>query len=377
MSISKLIGSTIQGVNMLRVMTRKRTIDSLSNLTQANVLKARTLHSPSSPSSTLLTATTPLKPAPISKIVSSRSITTVSPGFFTQLKKEEHRISPSRKRIRFDYEDNRTGALALAVPTSILTQKHNDTSALLKLSQTYIKEHASRRVDLFFYTLVAYYGSHILPIVGHTRLQHGRGRSLSDDTSLTQACHSSFTPSLIYKTIFLVKGKINILSGTHLLESLNSTVELPPFVNAFDDLLEGTCRPKCIEILQQVAMGKLNPTQGLNNFLIMMKELLENFALQAHAKEYSRLSHPLFTTYKTYVSPKLIDLVREGTLTTTFLEKTNTVNEEYIQLLLRMTEVEKELCRGDAKKSTKLYSAKFKELQSEILNTARERSYTF
>ncbi|RUR09877.1 hypothetical protein [Legionella sp. km772] len=296
--------------------------------------------------------------------------TSASPAqFFSRLKKEERRFS--RKRLRFDYEDNFTSALSSPYSTEELSEKHKSLSALLAMSEKYIVEHANRRVDLFFYTLVAYYRTNIIPIEGHTSLQHGRGRTLDDDTNLTQACHSSFTPALLDQTIYKKTGRRSLLSGTHLLESLNSTVELPPFVNAFDDILESICRPQCIKILQKVAVGELNPIQGLHHFLTMMNSLLSDFERQAAAKTYSGLSHSFFSSSSPYVSPKLIALVSKGTLNSTFIEGTSTVNEDYVQLLLRMDPEEKAVCRKNAKEKEKLYAKKFAELQEEILSSVR------
>ena len=369
---------------MIRVLAARKTIQKLSTQTPA-------LYTQALPrvSSEIFTPTTPVasvskvsvktkfpvtpkidlapKFSSTPKVDAAPKVSSTSLSFFTQLKKEERRLS--RKRTRFEYEDNFTSALASPYSTTELSEKHSDTSSLLSMSEKYISEHASRRVDLFFYTLIAYYRTNVKPIEGHTVLEHGKGRTLSDETNLTQACHSSFTPSLLDQTIYKKRGKRSLLSGTHLLESLNSTVELPPFVNAFDNLLESICRPRCVEILQKVAVGELNPVQGLNQFLIMMDTLLQDFERQASAKTYSGLSHPIFSGQSAYINPKLIEVVSNGTLGSTFLEDAGTANEEYVQLLLRMNKDEKAACQGGAKKREKIYSKKFTELQEEILQS--------
>lgn len=309
------------------------------------------------------TTSTAAKPGAIPKFASS------SGGFFNQIKNEERRFS--RKRLRLPYDENITGALALPYTTAQLSEQHQNTAAQFTMFRQFIIEHASRRVDLFFYTLIAYYNTKLKPMEGHTSLQHGCGRTLEDDTNLTQACHSSFTPSLIDETIDRKTDKRNLLSGTHLFESLNSTVELPPFVNAFDNILEAICRPRCIDILQRVAAGELNPIQGLNSFLQMMNTVLSDFAEQANEPRYSGLSHSAFSKSTHYVNPKLIELVRIGTLQSSFMEERGVVNPDYLHLLLMLNRDEKAVCYGSAPKREKFYAKKCAELQAITLSSER------
>ena len=281
-----------------------------------------------------------------------------------------------RKRTRFTYEENYTAALALPYSTEQLSRSLGNEQALLALSEQHIKEHANRRVDLFFYTLIAYYRTSILAVEGHTNLQHGKGRTLEDHTSVTQACHSSLIPSLLDKTIYQNRQNQaaykSMLSGTHFLESLNSTVELPAFVNAFDDLLEAACRAQCMDIIREVALGTVTPVQGLARFLSMMDTLLQQFMQQATSGSCS--SPPLGHHY---VNPHLIELVIKGTLATTFSVERDTVNDDYIQLMLRMTPPEQLLCRRFPKNKEKIYEDKMLQLQHEILETeSEERSCT-
>lgn len=290
-------------------------------------------------------------------------------GFFEQLKVEERKLG-HKKRARFYYEANYTMALALPFPDKRLNLKQEND--LIALARPYIIEHANRRVDLFFYTLVAYYQTQVIPTEGHTSLQHGIGRTLKNHTNITQACHSSIIPSLLDETIYHkddtdIRQK-SLLSGTHFLESLNATIELPPFVNAFDDLLEHLCRPYCIELLGEVAVGTLNPIQGLTLFLEMMNDLLHGFQQQAAQSDYTYLEHPLLQGHH-YVNPELIDTVLKGTLAST-LTPEGRVNEEYIQSLLRMTPAERVLCRKA--KGEKIYCKKMMAMKNEILTTESE-----
>ena len=301
--------------------------------------------------------------------------------FFSQLKSEEHKQFFNRRRTRYNYYENYSAALALPCSKYELVKKQNDRNALLALSRNSIIEHANRRVDLFFYTLIAYYKTGISPTNGHTSLQHGRGRTLfreDKESNLTQACHSSFTPALLDKTIYQ-KNRFgerhkSLLSGTHLMDSLNSTVELPPFVNELDDVLEHMCRQKSLELIGRVSLGTLTPIEGLEVFLKMMRDALTELKQSAEKRQQSSLLQYSLSG-QNYINPKLIDLVMRGTLRTTFLTATDTVSDEYIQLLLRMNPEEIVLSEQNNDTRQKLYLDKILDMQKEILETKSELNY--
>jgi hypothetical protein len=273
-----------------------------------------------------------------------------------------------KKRKRSEYEENYSAALALPSASEELETLKDHSTPLPDITKSFIMEHASRRVDLFFYTLVAYYNSGLSPIQGRTSLQHGKGRNMDDKTNITQACHSSFLPALIDETInetYANHQKYNsILSGTHFSDSLNSTVELPIIVNEFDDELENKqfCRKKSIEILNQVSMGKMNPIEGLNQFMQMMALTLKNVAtkMQTVGTLFSRTHE---------VDTELLQLVKEGTFAKIFSEDSQTATHKYIQSLLRLKPHEINVCKHNEKKREKIYLKKIYELQTEVLNT--------
>lgn len=292
--------------------------------------------------------------------------------FFTELKLIEQNELTHKKRKRFSYKDNYTAALALPYSKEELEEKQDDPCVLLEMSKKYVVEHANRRVDLFFYTLIAYYRKNVSPTIGYTNLQHGKGRTINSQINVTEACHSSFIPSLLDETIYQHNGgggKIkSLISGTHFMDSLNSTVELPPFVNAFDTLLENRCRQKCLVILGDVTTGKINPIEGLNFFLKMMQDILQDLKQQAEQNKHSELlGHSIIKQPK--INLKLIDLVLNGTLHTTFSNETQNVADDYIQSLLRMTLEEKEICKNNKMSKEKLYLEKIIEIQNEILQS--------
>ncbi|HAT8178922.1 TPA: hypothetical protein JA361_05460 [Legionella pneumophila] len=291
--------------------------------------------------------------------------------FFSKLKLAEQDQFSYRKRRRFNYQRNFSAALSLPYSRKELDVNQDEQDTLLSMVKKYVIEHANRRVDLFFYTLIAYYNTEIVPTNGYTDLQHGRGRNTNKGRSITEACHSSLIPSLLDSTIYQNKGRLkhkSLLSGTHFMDSLNATVELPPFVNDFDDVLEKTCREKCLKILHDVSLGKINPIEGLTLFLKMMQDILKTFKQEAENESQSVLLQNSLIRKK-FISPNLIDLVIDGTLLTTFSGSTQSASEDYIQLLLRMTAEEKTLCEKDEKSKVKLYLAKIMEIQNEILTS--------
>lgn len=294
----------------------------------------------------------------------------------TVLRAVEHKLFP-KQRVRLPYDTNSSAALSLPIEDSELEQIHQDPTTFLNRSQELVVEHANRRVDLFFYTLIAYHNTQLEPALGHTDLQHGKGRNPTGHENLTQACHSSFTPSLLDATI-LKKGLVDgphksILTGTHFMESLNSTVELPSFVNTFDDVLENNClcRQNCIDILSKVALGQLNPIQGLTEFLIKMSEVLNQLRKDVdNAKHSILLDHSMFG--KPNVSAKLIDLVIKGTFATTFSEKKQVVSDKYIQSVLSLKPKEQKLCERGYKERQSVYNKKITDLQKIILATSSD-----
>ncbi|MDI1351997.1 MAG: hypothetical protein PSV35_04390, partial [bacterium] len=85
--------------------------------------------------------------------------TLLNSQIFDGLKKEEQRQFTDKKRRRFSYSANITASLALPYTIDKLVERKSDFRTLLNMSQNNIIEHANRRVDLFFYTLVAYYNT--------------------------------------------------------------------------------------------------------------------------------------------------------------------------------------------------------------------------
>lgn len=287
--------------------------------------------------------------------------------YFKQLTLEELRQFPNKSgRKRSDFEKNITAALALPYSTKQLGPYATKQDLLIERCKDHIIEHANRRIDLFFYTMVAYYESDTPPTIAPVHMQHGRGRKSPQQEMLTQGCHSSLLPSLLDKTIYNNLGTDrkyrSILSNTHFLDSLNAVIELPKAVNDFDNFLECTCqcREKSLTILQQVALGHHDPIEGLTLFLQFMSQIFADAYPGSMNNQYrlfsssgkKKPSHLKF-------NPKLIAYTAEGTLQTTFDWGSQEASKKYIHALLRIHN-HHTLSRADMLRA-------MKEIQQEIL----------
>lgn len=323
---------------------------------------------------------TPAVVSSVPKLITVTNTTSHPKVLFSQLKIAEAVHFNNKHRRRFNYSTNHSAAIILPFTKKELATKRLDHEALLKLSKEQILEHANRRVDLFFYTLIAYYQTNIIPTTGHTSIQHGKGRATPTNKSLTEACHSSLIPSLLDNTIFLNDGihikRKSILSGTHFMDSLNSTVELPSLVNQFDDVLENACRNKCLDILAHVSLGKINPIEGLTMFLQMMQDFLNDLKDQAKKINHAVLLKHSFNR-QPYLNENLIDLVIQGTLSNTYSNKNQSVLDEYIQLLLRMTPDENLSRDHDELNKGSFYLQAMLNMQNEIFQSKTNHYFNF
>lgn len=294
------------------------------------------------------------------------------------LKAMELKYSPKSPRTHFDYSDNYTAALALPVDDAILEQSKYDVNALFSVSHDAILEHAARRADLAFYTLVLYHNSNKIPQLGWTKIQHGRGRQ-----QVTDAAHSSLTPNLVDTTINdkipldddfdrHLKVKESMISGTHFMDSLNSTIELPKFVNEFDRELEDvySCRQKTIAIIDTVAKGEMDPIEGIKAFFLMMQETFEKI------KQDKRFSKSIFSNLNLKddepisLKGRLLDLSKKGTFINKWCEKSATVNDDYIYMLLRLKKEEIAQCKSSNKLKQKIIKKNILKIQKEISQTS-------
>ncbi|MBA2651548.1 MAG: hypothetical protein H0U73_04690, partial [Tatlockia sp.] len=144
-------------------------------------------------------------------------------------------------------------------------------------SSALVIEHASRRVDFFFLSLLFFYNKSATIQLEQTE---GRGRQLQgvhgNAEYKTQACHSAIASNFI---AYSSMGG-NIAIPDHFAQILNTTVELPKSVNQFDQKLEGKItetlqtawRKAALRILNQTSQAGHNfePRKALIKFLLQL-----------------------------------------------------------------------------------------------------------
>lgn len=284
--------------------------------------------------------------------------------------------SAIEKRIRFkrktsNYRGNRVAALSLDVEDIKLQSLANNPNALFGISKTGIAYHAARRIDLFFYTLIAYHNTGLLPLKGHTYIQHGKGRS-TPEHNITQACHSSLFGAFTDETGAAYplhnneKSPKSILTNTHFLSSLNATVELPGYVNQLDNVIENSSREKAITILQEVARGLYDPIEGLNKFFQLLKTILHDIKKALRKKEVPQELQKI-AELPPAIKNELMALVEKGSFLLKWDENTLQVENDYIELLLRVPHDEKQLCDKSEFYRHKCHDLSMIRLQKEIL----------
>lgn len=269
-------------------------------------------------------------------------------------------INKDKKETRrvFPYKKNVSAALQLPISENKLSRLQSDPATILHMCNEYILEHSQRRADIYFYLLVALYNTHTKLKQGHTILQHGKGRKSTTRQNLTNACHSSLFPNLIDNQ------NRNIFADLHLQDTMNSTVELPIFVNQLDSELEGKIhqpsifRKKSLDILQKVADGQQDPIQGFRQFLKIANENLASLGNNDRKNNayLLRKSGPLKE-----IKLQLLQIVKSGTACDE--EKKF---KEYVNLLLRLTPPEIIKSRKSIVNEKKIHLEKIYSIQKEI-----------
>lgn len=252
--------------------------------------------------------------------------------------------------INKQMEDLEAQAQKMEDPDDMILQK-------VELARAQIIEHAARRVDVFFYLLLAVKGKFVTVTKDSTVKQHGKG----SEKKGTQACHSSLFPnikltpipapevkpywpfSLFSENKSSTPAPISI-TGTYLEEVLNMTVELPSIVNGFDGHLEGRFQStvyirECIDIINRVSKNEIDPIKGINEFLKTMNAFFTHM-------EYDYIKKPEYGCIKKESQPDLpksLKKVLEYEIAGTFHaanKETLTITDQYIYLMLRLNRVE-------------------------------------
>lgn len=205
------------------------------------------------------------------------------------------------KREKTDYKSNKTYALRTLFggnnPPTI--DQLNDSVLLesaIKGHSYDIKEHACRRVELFFLLCVAFYKTNRKVSLADTDKQHGQAKK----GFRYAACHSALFTRVNDESLQLdsAGSSPSILNRTHLLEVLNSTMELPDSVNKFDSLCEGRNRPgysiglrqQLLPVINEVSTGSLSPIEAMPYFFSNMKNFFDNKASENSKKPTKRIS---------------------------------------------------------------------------------------
>ncbi|MGK5595403.1 MAG: hypothetical protein ACSNEK_08610 [Parachlamydiaceae bacterium] len=214
----------------------------------------------------------------------------------TQSNFEEHCFLPSKKREQVDFQPHEGEKWHLQIFNSNsikdwesaslklkkrFTQKdserYSNRKKLISDSREAIEEHLDRRIQLFFQQAILCYNTPFLFEAEGAEDQIGIGSTIKGLTHKTQAAHSSTFPCL-YAYPKDVHGKVDrnkrfvFLKYSHFYNQQNSTVELPIEVNQADTELDGKIgqeklRSAGIKIINDTALGKINPTKATKRFL--------------------------------------------------------------------------------------------------------------
>ncbi len=171
-----------------------------------------------------------------------------------------------------EYEKNHAPWLRNMAPLAM----NNIHNINVDISSALIIEHASRRVDFFFLSLLFFYNKSATIQLGQTQ---GNGRKLQNVHGTadynTEACHSAIASNFIARS----PNGANILIPNHLAQILNTTVELPKSVNNFDHNLEGNIKETLQSVWRKASIKILNQTSQVGHDYEPRKALLK-FLLQ-------------------------------------------------------------------------------------------------
>jgi len=222
---------------------------------------------------------------------------------------------PTKKSLKNSPMNDSVEAKMIALVTKFnelkdpLDQDYKEAERILleqiDLVEYEIMEHAQRRVDLYFYMLVAVYNAHAFVEKKTTNKQHGVGSTKRG----TNACHDSLFPhiKLSYPkpkpftlwsfeiTPPTIRATPPTILGTHFEDSNNMTTELPKIVNVFDTYLElaspghqsapSRYLKSLLKDLNEVSQGTITPVDGMNRFLITMKDFFSDFEKSLNDKK--------------------------------------------------------------------------------------------
>ncbi len=266
-----------------------------------------------------------------------------------------HEKHGPKKRRRISYDSNVSGARGsgLVESENPYIDPLSTHAAGLDLRDR-LEDHASRRIQLFYYLALAYHNSGCTVQLGKTSLQHGVGKAKG-----TSGAHSCILPNIndnyfqVLKTKLIQKGpspseekrllalgcdedrihairkkkgrakEINKLFegiDTNQLftiecpfyHAMNATVQLPSEMAHYDDALEGVMRPVALELINQCARGVLDPYIAAQHFERDLKHFYQSSYEEFREKnriliDIDRIERELYALELKYFSADITD----------------------------------------------------------------------
>jgi hypothetical protein len=271
--------------------------------------------------------------------------------------------SPARQKI--PYESNATPSLrTLTGPDDPLIKK--PLAEIVTYHAEEIKEHARRRVELFFLLCALIYKTERVISLAETTKQHGKSTKGSE----YRACHSSLFPAIHDQAARIVTRSSkdrSILTGTHFSEVLNQTIELPDCVNKFDSLCEGQnaagskgLRRQLLPTLQAVSDGRKSPIEAMIDFFLKMRAFFDGKALENCAESSDNRPKA--------IRQKVRTLEEEGTFYWTD-DSGKSPSVEAFSAWTRSSYSASALCLGNPKMAEALYERRREEICCSLTTT--------
>ncbi len=209
----------------------------------------------------------------LSETLFDESLRSIATRLLTRKRENENddiELKLKRHRTRYPYEANLTiSRMGEITHLAGITPFDPNFKPLGEV----VKEHAYRRVQLFYYQTLFYYREGCVITQGKTIIQHGKS-----GCSCCSAAHSAILPSL-------EDDKGLMKQELQLYQNMNSTVELPDFVNAYDCVIESAMRPCALEILNKASLESIHPYEATGIFVAEMNLFFKKSRIETRLKQ--------------------------------------------------------------------------------------------
>lgn len=231
---------------------------------------------------------------------------------------EEHCFMPLQKREQVDFEPHEGEKWYLQIFNSnsikdwelselklgsrTINQRdidhYSNKKELIRDKREVIEQHLDRRIQLFFQQAILCYNTPFIYESEGAEDQIGIGSTVKMLNHKTQAAHSSTFPCL-YAYPKDEHGNLDrnkrfvFLKYSHSYNQQNATVELLLEVNQADTELDGKIgqqklRNAAIKIINDAALGKINPTKATKRFLKVFEERLIKMITELNKNDLRR-----------------------------------------------------------------------------------------